>query len=127
MIPHPCAAPGCPALVTDGGSLCPTHCRARAQAHTQRRGTVAQRGYNARWTRFSRAYRASHPLCVLCTAEGRTTLSAHVDHIRPVSGADDPGFYDPANLRALCRACHSRVTAQHDGGFGNPHSPKGTD
>jgi 5-methylcytosine-specific restriction endonuclease McrA len=36
-----------------------------------------------------------------------------------VAIADDAGArLDPANLRALCHACHSSRTAQDQGGFG---------
>lgn len=33
---------------------------------------------------------------------------------------DGPRAYDESNLVTLCRSCHSRKTASHDGGFGNP-------
>ena len=46
--------------------------------------------------------------CVLCGRAGRLEC----DHIKPVScgGAK----FDPANLRALCRGCHIRVTAKQN-------------
>jgi 5-methylcytosine-specific restriction endonuclease McrA len=33
-----------------------------------------------------------------------------LDHIHPVTGPDDPAFYDPANHQSLCHACHSAKT-----------------
>lgn len=29
-----------------------------------------------------------------------------VDHIVPITGADDPRFYDERNHQALCGSCH---------------------
>jgi len=43
--------------------------------------------------------------CRECGARGR--LEIH--HVRPVRDAPELGF-DPDNLRALCGACHARIT-----------------
>lgn len=91
----------------------------KSSPHQPARGTSSQRGYDAGWQRFRKQYLAEHPLCVLCEAEGRAEAATVIDHIRAVRGPNDSGFYDEANLRSLCKSCHSRKTASHDGGFGN--------
>ena len=90
----------------------------------QQRGTAASRGYDSRWSRYSTLYRKRHPLCVMCLAEGRTRASECVDHIEPVSGPDDPKFYDESNHQALCRRHHSEKTAKGDGGWGRQTQSK---
>ena len=37
----------------------------------------------------------------------RVEVATVVDHIMPVTGADDPRFYDPTNHQALCERCHN--------------------
>jgi 5-methylcytosine-specific restriction protein A len=64
-------------------------------------------------------YLCEHPLCVECERKGKLVGANVVDHISPHKGQDDPQFWDERNLQALCPSCHSRKTAQHDGGFGN--------
>jgi 5-methylcytosine-specific restriction protein A len=121
--PRPCAQNGCSALTSSG--RCPEHQKAAQQAYRAVRGTVAERGYDARWAAYSRQYRREHPLCVLCERQGRTVASEHTDHIERVTGPDDPRFYDPTNHRAVCKSHHSSKTVLEDGGFGNARKPKG--
>lgn len=112
------------------GKPCPRCARAARKRSDARRGTAAVRGYGSAWARWRRRWLDRHPLCgdrldgrsaehSRCWAEGRLVPAAEVDHIRPVSGPDDPRFYDPAAVQSLCRACHSRKTATVDGAFGN--------
>ncbi|WEG14915.1 HNH endonuclease [Pullulanibacillus sp. KACC 23026] len=54
----------------------------------------------------------------MCLKDGRLEPSRHTDHIKPVSGPNDPLFWDPNNHQALCVSCHSTKTAKEDGGFG---------
>jgi hypothetical protein len=60
-----------------------------------------------------------HPVCTLC----QKRASEIVDHIRPFINAEGyiswALFSSPENHRALCRPCHSRLTGEFDGGFGN--------
>jgi len=113
----PCNKPGCRNLTHD--RYCAEHKRQEAKRYDQQRGTAAQRGYDSRWNVYSRSYRKRNPLCVECLKKGDTVPSKHTDHIIPVSGPDDPLFWDPNNHQALCHSCHSRKTAKEDGGFGN--------
>jgi len=60
-----------------------------------------------------------HPLCCQC----QERASEVVDHIKPFISPEGyvswALYSDPANHRALCRECHSILTATYDGGFGN--------
>jgi len=58
-------------------------------------------------------------LCAMCEAKGRLSKAECVDHINPVSGPDDPEFYNPKNHQSLCNSCHSEKTAKEDGALGN--------
>ncbi|MGE4163880.1 MAG: HNH endonuclease [Vicinamibacterales bacterium] len=94
-----CHVPGCPAF-----EPCPAHGAANG------RGTPAARGYDRRWREYSERFRRANPDCRLCGQQGRKVPCALVDHIEPVSGPSDPGFWDPANHQALCRPCHATKT-----------------
>ena len=64
-----------------------------------------------RWLHLRKAVLSAHPLCERCEAEGLVTPSSEVHHRVPVESAVTPRekeqlMYDPANLEALCHACH---------------------
>lgn len=84
--------------------------------YDRKRGSAAKRGYGYRWQQYSMRFRAQHPICAV---SGCNKLSEHVDHIKAVSGADDPLFWDAGNHQALCASHHSKKTAREDGGFGH--------
>ncbi|WP_141434394.1 HNH endonuclease [Bacillus sp. 03113] len=108
----PCNNHGCPNLTRE--RYCEDH-KQLYYKYDQNRGTSAQRGYGARWRKYSQWFRKKNPICVSC----RSAPSAHTDHITAVSGPNDPLFWDPTNHQALCHSCHSRKTVKEDGGFGN--------
>ena len=121
---RPCRSPGCRELVQ--GSYCAAHERKKEVVQREarikydnERGTAHARGYGSRWTAYSKRYRQEHPLCVVCERNGKLKLTECVDHIVPVSGPDDPLFWEPSNHQSLCGSCHSEKTAKEDGGFGN--------
>ena len=60
--------------------------------------------HSARWTRVSRAWRASHPLCANCRRQGRVTAGEVTDHIVPWPVCGD--FFDDNNFQTLCQACN---------------------
>lgn len=118
-----CSKPGCPRLTRE--RYCDRHQdhpQQAQRAHDRRRGTATARGYNTRWRRFRAQVLAGEPLCRVCLAEGQYVQATDVDHIHPVSGPNDPTFYEPTAVQPLCHACHSRKTATHDGGLGNPNA-----
>lgn len=73
-----------------------------------------QRGYDKRWEKLRNSYIKAHPLCVMCTAMGRTTEADLVDHIRPI--AQGGARLDQQNLQSLCRTCHAAKT-RRDGSY----------
>jgi len=108
-----CPIPGCANLVPPGRArYCPPHERARQARVDAQRPTSAQRGYDGEWQRIRAVYLGEHPYCAECGAP-----ATDVHHITPLRRG---GTHDETNLKALCHACHSRVTARRDGGFGNP-------
>ena len=67
-------------------------------------------GYDETWLQLSRAFRSAHPLCAICKEQGRLTPSQQVHHVQPLT--EGGARLDPANLQALCRRCHSSITAR---------------
>lgn len=57
-----------------------------------------------RWTRLSRAFRQSHPLCAECARNGRLKAAEVVDHVVPFPVCRD--FFDESNLQSLCSDCN---------------------
>lgn len=74
-------------------------------AYDRARGTAAERGYDAEWDEFSRAYKRRHPLCVRCEGQGRVVPVDEVHHVKPLRSHPELKF-DEGNLMSLCRSCH---------------------
>lgn len=107
---------------------CSVHGRAKKTQYPDRQLTVTEQGYGARWRRFrawffDEQFRVGVPnagLCgsrlpgaretadSLCAQGGYITRGRVLDHIKPVLDRDDPNFFDPLNMQALCDACHNR-------------------
>jgi 5-methylcytosine-specific restriction protein A len=79
------------------------------------RPALADRGWyhTQRWQRLRARFLAEHPVCVECKRPANT-----VDHKEP-HRMNEALFWDWDNLQGMCRQCHSRKTATHDGGFGH--------
>jgi 5-methylcytosine-specific restriction enzyme A len=123
----PCAYPGCPELVENHARFCLQHTRAEYRAHDTRRGTPTERGYSYRWRKYTEHYKKNNPLCVECKKQGKITPVYCVDHIIPISGPDDPLFWDANNHQSLCESCHNKKTAKEKGwGRGAEGLPKNT-
>lgn len=108
----PCAVPNCPGLAEPGRRHCAKHAsvgaRERADArarYTERKGTVAERGYGARWRRFRMMVLRDRPVCEDCG----TAPSKDLHHVQKRADAG-PDCED--NVLALCHSCHSRRTAR---------------
>jgi len=91
---------------------------ALAVRHVSPRASSSQRGYDARWRKYSRVRLKRDPLCVHCKAHGVLRTATVTDHIVPHRG-DYELFWDPDNHQSLCITCHNQKTAKEDGGFGN--------
>ncbi|MCC6147417.1 MAG: HNH endonuclease [Anaerolineaceae bacterium] len=115
----PCMYPGCPNLVRDGGGRCEVHRREGGRLYDERRGTAAQRGYDARWRKVRRMVLRARPVCAdpfgYHAADGQVILATEVHHILPLSMG---GTDEEKNLDVLCKACHSKITSMSKGGGG---------
>ena len=108
---RPCSFPDCPELVE--GRYCEKHKREvdRHYNRHQRDPRTAKR-YGRRWRKIRQAFLTAHPLCEECKKQGRYTPAEEVHHITPLS---EGGTHDYENLMALCKSCHSRITAKEGG------------
>ncbi len=110
--PHPCAEPGCPALVYQG-SRCPAHQLPGRpkRAKAEQRPTAAQRGYDYEWQRIRTAYLARHPYCAdpYHRHPGYIAKGAIVDHVKPKRQG---GTNAERNLQTLCFSCHEYKKAR---------------
>lgn len=104
--PHPCARPGCPALVR-GARYCPAHAAASPEAQARRTKRSDPFYHTEAWQKVRAAYLRDHPICEDPLREGCHRLASHVDHRIALSAGGAP--YDAANLRALCPGCHARL------------------
>ena len=108
---HPCGYPGCPEL-TDR-QYCPAHQKLVTSRYNRHgRTPEMKKRYNGAWPAIRRRFIAAHPLCEMCRRGGRVTAAAEVHHIVPLSAG---GTHDESNLMALCKPCHSRITAREGG------------
>jgi 5-methylcytosine-specific restriction enzyme A len=98
------------------GNLC-SACRARR--HEDRVESDASRRYESphrhlyklpAWERLRQSILSRDPICKLC---GRAA-SAAVDHIKDHNG-NMTLFFDPKNLRGVCKSCHDSKTAKEHG------------
>jgi len=59
--------------------------------------------------KIRREHFARHPLCCMCTADGRTGLATELDHITPLWMG---GKESEANRQGLCSEHHQAKTAE---------------
>ena len=110
----PCRYPGCAALTNE--TYCPEHRKlVMARYNRYERTPEMKKRYGGAWPAIRKRFITAHPLCEVCKREGRITAAAEVHHIVPLA---DGGTHDPTNLMALCKACHSRITATEGGRWG---------
>ena len=111
-----CRYPGCPNFVGHGPRYCDTHAaeeieeqRRNEAARDRRRGSAKQRGYDARWSRYSKWFlsRPQNQFCVLHLDDGCAGVAQCVDHIDPPEGPNDPRFWDYSNHQPACIHCNS--------------------
>ena len=62
------------------------------------------------WTRVSKQYRKTNPLCVMCKSEGRATPAQCVDHIIEIK--DGGSSLEASNLQSLCYSHHNTKSSQ---------------
>lgn len=109
---RPCAHPGCPNLVRGANRrFCDEHQSEEWKRQDARRGSSAQRGYDARWREVRDRYLQSHPVCERCQRRPATIVH-HI--VRKAKGGSD----DPMNLQAVCSLCHAQIHAEAKELFG---------
>ncbi len=115
--PHLCNHPGCGELTS--ARLCGTHERQLKREYGRIRrissGPVLHSSYA--WQKASRQFLRANPICRECLKSDRISVSAVTDHIVPHRG-DLTLFWDRSNWQPLCKRCHDRKTALHDGRWG---------
>ena len=89
---HPCAHPGCSALVRSGKKYCDMH----AKQHPEEIRSAAKRGYGNEWRKARKKFLEAHPLCEECLKLDRYVKATDVDHIVPHRG-DPILFWDRSN------------------------------
>ncbi|WP_302131795.1 HNH endonuclease [uncultured Dialister sp.] len=106
----PCAYPGCKELTK--GRYCEQHQKLMDKYYdTHERSPVSKKRYGRAWKRIRDRYIGKHPLCEMCLKNNKITPATEVHHIRPLSRG---GTHDEDNLMALCKPCHSQITAEMD-------------
>ena len=106
----PCAYPGCRDLTVN--RYCEQHQKLMDKRYdTYERSPVSKKRYGRAWKRIRDRYIGKHPLCEMCLKNHKTTPATEVHHIRPLSRG---GTHDEDNLMALCKPCHSKITAEMD-------------
>ena len=108
---RPCSYLGCPRLAT--GRYCEEHQKI-ITAHYNKHGRDCKRRYGRAWQKICDRYLAEHPLCEKCREAGQLTNAEKVHHIKPFSKGVS---HVESNLMALCKQCHSEITAR-EGGLG---------
>jgi len=106
--PHPCAHPGCPKLTFE--RFCEEHAKAEARRYNRYdRDPASKKRYGHQWQKVRARFLTANPLCVECLARGIATPASEVHHILPLSRG---GTHDEDNLMALCKPCHSAISAR---------------
>ena len=114
---RPCSYPGCPRL-TDG-RYCEEHQKIiTAHYNRHERDPESKRRYGRAWRRIRDGYLSEHPMCEKCQQAGKLTAAVEVHHIKPLSKG---GTHAEANLMALCKKCHSGITAREGGRWERRH------
>lgn len=104
---RPCAAPGCPRLVTRG-SRCPDHRRQAQRRYDDHRGPDRQWYGKPGWRRFRAQILAARPMCERCAEQGVRRAGSHVHHVVPRKVAPCRAM-DPLNVTVLCGPCHNVI------------------
>ncbi len=110
----PCRFSGCPEL-TDT-LYCSKHYKAMNRYYNKyKRDPLYKKRYGTAWRKIRDSYINNNPLCELCERKNILKHAEEVHHIIPLSKG---GSHEEENLMALCKSCHSRITATEGGRWG---------
>ena len=104
---HPCAEPGCAALLPAGTARCQAH----APKATHGWNPKAPRIRGGTLQRMRARLFSSYPLCVLCLQKQPQVISIATirDHVVPLA---EGGRDDTTNEQALCQYCSDTKTRE---------------
>lgn len=115
---RPCAYPGCGRLA-EREQYCAEHQKVvDKQYNLYQRDPKSNKRYGRSWKRIRDRYIKAHPLCEECNKNGRIVAAEEVHHILPLSKG---GGNETSNLMALCKPCHSRITAESGDRWGRSY------
>jgi 5-methylcytosine-specific restriction protein A len=118
---RPCRWPGCPEIIPpQGAPYCPAHASEASRQYEAQRPSSSRRGYGANWRKVRAMYLARCPICEDPEGQhrgGPPVLASEVHHIKPLAEGGTNKF---SNLQALCKSCHSRLTAKASGWVPRP-------
>ena len=115
---RPCTYAGCGRL-SDSGEYCAEHKKVVAKHYNQyQRDPASNKRYGRSWKRIRDRYIKAHPLCEGCDKNGRIKAAEEVHHILPLSKG---GGNETSNLMALCKSCHSKITAESGDRWGRSY------
>lgn len=78
------------------------------KAIDQRRGTPAERGYDADWRKLRTYILSQNPLCVCCKENGRFVPAQDIHHIKKIRTHPELRL-EPSNLMPVCKKCHNII------------------
>ena len=125
----PCGMHGCAALIRPPARFCDSHEAVAGKVDRDRRGSSAERGYDARWRKYRAVFLAQYPLCGTrppeaerhiaacgvewseCKKADRVVAAEQVDHIVPHRGSAQL-FWEQSNHQALCSSCSNAKSAR---------------
>ena len=112
-----CSKPSCRGVVCAGVcSVC------GPRKYVDRRKSARHRGYSTAWDKLRDAYIAKHPLCQVCSMEGRTRMADLVHHLERVAEGNAV-LVDYDHLLAVCKSCHPTVEGNTALGWQAKHYP----
>ncbi len=103
---RPCSVPGCPTL--SANARCDAHDLEHQREVDARRGSSAERGYDATWRRLRLAKLAADPICQIRT-HCLGLVATEVDHRIPIRQWPE-GRLEWNNLQSTCKPCHAAKT-----------------
>ena len=104
----PCRLSGCPKLTSR--EYCEKH-RKIANNHYNKyqRDPECNKRYNHYWRKIRKEFLNLHPICEMCKHNGKITPTQEIHHCVSLSSG---GTHDFENLEALCKSCHSKISAE---------------